>query len=161
MRLRLTALFLACLTTVSCATVISGTTETINVDSSPTGANASLTCDRGEAQQGTTPKAFTIKRNAGNCTLAVDKEGFDSKRMILEQAINGRYWANFAFTPFVPVGLYAIAEGDRASDKRIGAALIITALAAFTTDFITGAIHEHSLNGHTAHRIDVTLSARQ
>src|SRR4051794_17035570 len=108
--MRRAGLLLVFFMATACATVTTGTHETINVESNPPSADATLKCDRGDVQHGVTPRTFTIRRNAGSCTLALDKEGFESGHVILEEGINGRYWANFAFTPLVPVGLFALGE---------------------------------------------------
>ena len=146
----------------SCATITTGTHEKINVDSNPSSAAATLTCDRAEAQHAVTPATFTIARKAGNCTLSLEKDGYDPKRLVLEEGINGRFWGNFAFSPLIPTGLYFIIDDQAtSSDKAAGTAMLATAGVVFLTDFVTGAMYEHTVDGRTVKRIEVELKPKQ
>jgi hypothetical protein len=134
-------------TLISCASILSGTHENIAVNSSPSGADAALTCSPLAVQRGVTPLSISIPRKSGDCTLTVSKEGYAEQTIDIKQGINGKYWINFAWSPLVPTGLVGIIGwyGDpTASDKELGAAMLLVAAAAFSIDRFTGAIHEHS-----------------
>ena len=86
---------LSMLLLTACATITRGPMETIAVDSHPSGAAASITCDRGVHVTGTTPANLVIPRKAENCVVEVS-QGDRKKSVSIERGINGRYWTNFA-----------------------------------------------------------------
>ena len=137
---RLALPLLAVLAT-SCASMTSGTTETIAVTSSPSGAAASLECDKHSATA-TTPAKIEIRRNAGNCVLTVSKESYEPKVINIEQGVNPMYWGNMIFSPLAPAGAYLTALGD-GTERTIGLGALVTAAFVFGTDFYTGAVHVH------------------
>lgn len=135
----------------SCATMTTDRFEDIVVNSSPSGADATLVCARGTSR-GVTPATIRIRRNAGDCDLTIAKEGFASQTMHFEQGVNRAYWLNMPLAIFAPAGAYVM-TGD-ASDRSAGTGLLLVGIAAIATDFWTGAVH-----AHTPHRVDVTLEA--
>ena len=126
----------------SCATITTGRMEEIHVSSSPSQADATLFCQGRPSGEGKTPAVFTIRRNAGDCTLTIRKEGFAEQTIAIEQGVNPAYWANMIFSPVPPAGLFVLL-GDDPNDQAIGAGLLGAGLAIFGTDFWTGAVHQH------------------
>jgi hypothetical protein len=149
--MRRVVLLLSLLPLVSCATVTTGTTEGIAIGSSPPGANATMVCNGKPAGSGVTPTTITIHRNAGDCNVRVSKDGFEDAMVSIEQGVNPAYWANMAFSPLAPAGVYLVWLGN-SSEKTQGATMIGAAVVVFATDFWTGAVHAHRPN-----RIDVSL----
>lgn len=148
---------LACclLSTLSCATALTGKHETISVSSSPAGANATLVCAGNPAGSGVTPAKIPIPRNAGDCVLTVEKEGFAPQTWTIEQGVNPAYWTNMVFTPLVPGGAFVIAAADNSADVTAGLALVGLGAVAVATDFATGAVHKHRPD-----HVDVVLKPR-
>lgn len=142
-------LLLALVLVPSCATMTSDRFEEIAVSSSPSGADATLVCARATAR-GVTPASLRIRRNAGDCDLTIAKDGFATQALHFEQGVNRAYWLNMPLAILAPVGAYAM-TGDR-SDRSAGVGLLAVAIAAITTDFWTGAVHDHE-----PHRVDVVL----
>jgi hypothetical protein len=154
-------LLLLLLTLVSCATITTGTHESIAVSSSPPGAHATLTCERGEEHHGVTPLAISIRRNSGNCKLRVSKEGFREESIAIEQRFNKAYLGNFAASaPFVLygfIGLNGTVFTQANSETRAwGTACLLSAAAVFAVDHWTGAIHKH-----IPRTVDVVLKPKE
>ena len=122
-----------------------GTREDIVIDSTPTGATATLDCDGHAAGGGTTPITLSIRRNAGDCELRLTRDGYQDVKILIEQGVNPAYWANMVFTPLVPAGPYLLALGD-SGEKVIGVSALGLAAVVFATDFHTGAVHAHRPN---------------
>ncbi len=139
----------------SCATMTTGIREGIVVNSSPSGADAKLTCNGEPAGYGVTPTTITIRRNAGDCVLKVSKSGFEELTFQIEQGVNPAYWQNMFFTPFVGAGVFVSAFGDNNNDQLTGAGLLAVGAAAISVDFITGAVHAHKPN-----KVDAVLKQR-
>ena len=141
---------------LSCATITTGTHETITVTSSPAAAVASLTCGGGQDfQPQPTPATFTIRRNGGDCLVTLTKEGFEQRVIAIEQGVNPAYWANLLFSPAVPIGAYSYVGGN-ANDRHTGTALMAGGLLFIATDFWTGAAHAHKPN-----HVDVVLKPKE
>jgi hypothetical protein len=148
--------FLPLLTLISCATMVSGKNESIEVRSSPAGATAALTCSDGTNRAGVTPVTMVIPRKSGSCSLTLRKDGHTAQTLALAPSINGVFWRNFATAALVPVGIIGLnglfyTEPDQQS-RTWGAAALITAGAVWAIDLWTGAYREHEPSV-----IDVTL----
>lgn len=146
-------LLLCSLTAISCATIGTGSRETIAVSSSPSGADAKLVCEK-ESASGVTPAQLTIRRNAGDCMLTISRAGFEPVTTAIEQGVNPAYWTNMLFSPLAPGGGYLLYAGNT-EERAIGVASLITAGVVFGTDFATGAVHAHKPN-----HVDVVLKPR-
>ena len=138
----------------SCATITTGKFEEIRVSSSPSQADVALVCEGRPSGEGKTPVAFKIRRNAGDCTLTIRKEGFDEKTVAIQQGVNPAYWANMIFSPVVPAGAL-VTLGDAPRDATLGVGLLGAGVVIFATDFWTGAVHTHR-----PHSVDVVLKPK-
>jgi hypothetical protein len=138
----------------SCATITTGRFEDIHVSSSPSAADAALVCGGQPSGEGRTPATFKIRRNAGDCTLTVRKEGFADQSIALEQGVNPIYWSNMVFSPLAPAGAYVAAFGD-SGERVLGVGLLSAGFVIFATDFWTGAVHAHKPGS-----VDVVLKPR-
>jgi hypothetical protein len=152
---RIGVAILGTLLLASCATITTGTHEKIRVSSSPSQADATLVCEGRPSGEGKTPVTFEIRRNAGDCTLTLRKEGFEQKTIAVQQGVNPAYWGNMLFSWVPPAGLYVAALGDSPNDQSIGVGLLGAGLAIFGTDFWTGAVHAHK-----PHNIDAVLKPK-
>jgi hypothetical protein len=144
----------------SCATVTRGTHEDISINSSPAGANATLTCTKGETKSGVTPLTITMRRSAGECSLKISKEGYAEETVPIEEGMNGRFWGNFGFLPLVPFGVVSYAGGLGYSQpnntrRQQGSLMIAGGLVPWIVDLGSGALHEHA-----PHRVDLVLKPK-
>lgn len=148
--------FLPLLTLISCATMVSGKNESIEVRSTPSGATAALTCSDGTNRAGVTPVTMVIPRKSGACSLTLRKDGHAAQTLALEPSINGKFWRNFGTLPLIPLGIIGVngvlfTKPDNQS-KAWGSAALVTAGAVWAIDYWTGAYREHEPSV-----IDVTL----
>ena len=130
-------------TAFSCASAITGTRESITIDSPPDGADAILFCRGIRTASGVTPTTLAFWRNAGDCTLTLSKSGFAEETKLIEQGVNPAYWANFVTASAAPAGVLIAGYGNTSPVKAVGAALIIGAAASWLVEYRTGAIHTH------------------
>jgi hypothetical protein len=124
-----------------CASMLTGTHETITVDSTPAAARASLFCGNKSVGEAPTPAKFTISRDAGDCTVTVRKTGYLEQRASIEQHINPAYWMNIVAAPAAAVAAWnnswwGFLAGNAAPLYAIGA-------GGFLADACTGAMHTH------------------
>lgn len=98
-----TALAIAMVSVSGCATIISGSTQTITIKSVPEDATIFIVNKAGEkVHSGNTPATVTLKRGAGyfkpakyEVTLA--KSGFQTKTVEITAKVNGWYIGNILF----------------------------------------------------------------
>lgn len=86
-----------------CATVVSGTDQSIQVDSTPSNAIVMLNGN----QRGTTPLKLNIQRNAKNATVQLNLQGFESKEITLKKTTNGWIWGNILLGGIIGVAVDA------------------------------------------------------
>ena len=127
----------------SCATITTGRYEEVRVSSSPGDADASLMCEGRPSGEGKTPVAFKIRRNAGDCTLTLRKDGFEEKTLSIEQGVNPAYWGNMILSPIAPIGAFFVTWGNEAGARPLDVGLLAAGAVIFSTDFWTGAVHAH------------------
>jgi uncharacterized protein YceK len=83
-----------------CATIISGKTDTVGINSVPSGAQFSIKDEDGKAvTQGVTPTSVRLDRGNGffngqTYTIDYTKPGYENKSYKLETSLNNTYWGN-------------------------------------------------------------------
>ncbi|MEG0197283.1 hypothetical protein [Acinetobacter sp.] len=98
-----TACLAAALTMTGCASIFSGTTQTLTFKSVPDAANITITNKLGEKiHTGSTPATVTLKRGNGyfkpaGYQVTFSKEGFQTKTVQVKATVNGWYIANIIF----------------------------------------------------------------
>ena len=98
-----TACLAAALTMTGCASIFSGSTQTLTFKSVPDTANITITNKLGEKiHTGSTPATVTLKRGNGYFKAAgyqvtFSKEGFQTKTVQVKATVNGWYIANIIF----------------------------------------------------------------
>ncbi|MGE8560045.1 MAG: hypothetical protein ACN6NJ_03710 [Acinetobacter sp.] len=104
MKIFLTTAFLtATLTMTGCASIFSGSTQTLTFKSVPDTANITITNKLGEKiHTGSTPATVTLKRGNGyfksaGYDVTFSKEGFQTKTVQVKATVNGWYIANIIF----------------------------------------------------------------
>lgn len=87
----------------SCATIVSKSKYPVRIDSTPKGADVTITNHRGEQVfTGQTPTTVTLKSGAGffknaSYDIKISKNGFTSKTVQLKATLNGWYFGNLVF----------------------------------------------------------------
>jgi hypothetical protein len=147
-------LLIGCLLS-SCATMTHGRDEVITVESSPSGANATIRCAGNVSASGTTPARLTIPRKADGCNVNIEKSGMKARNVELERGFTAAYWLNFGPSFGLPVGVFATALGG--SGSVTGWLVVgLAGAAGFIVDRATGAMYDHD-----PHVINVTLQPEQ
>ena len=82
-----------------CATIITGTHQTITVNSNPPDAKVDI-----GGMQGVTPATFELKRNT-IYTITISKEGYQTQKIVTNKPINLWIIGNIIFWPAVIVDL--------------------------------------------------------
>ena len=130
----------------ACATVIQGPNETINVDSQPRGAAASITCDRSVRVTGTTPAKLVIPRKVDGCVVEVSGNDH-TKRVTLHRGYSGRYWSNFAFLSTIPVaGAVAIGGNGGNSVGTLAWSGVALSGIGFIVDAASGSMYDRDVH---------------
>lgn len=86
-----------------CATIISGSTQSLTIKSVPDTATLSITNKSGEKiHSGQTPATVSLKRSAGffqaeNYAITLEKDGYQPKTINVKGTVNGWYVANIIF----------------------------------------------------------------
>jgi hypothetical protein len=129
----------------ACATITHGPNETINVDSQPRGAAATITCDGGVRVNGTTPAKLVIPRRVDGCVVEVS--GNDrTKRVTLHRGYSGRYWSNFTFLSTIPAaGALAIGGNDQSAGTLAWSGVGLTGIG-FIIDAASGSMHDRDVH---------------
>lgn len=102
-KLMITSLIAASITMTGCASILSGSTQTLTFKSVPDTANITITNKAGEkVHAGTTPVTVTLKRGNGYFKPAAyevsfKKEGYQAKSVQVTGSVNGWYVANIIF----------------------------------------------------------------
>jgi len=128
------------LSAMSCATIAHGVHETITIDSSPSGANVDLKCQK-ISRNGTTPAAIVIPRNATDCVATISKSDFKTKTVAFDRAPTRAYWLNF-----IPVSVAPISIADNSPlhmSEESALALLLFGIVGFGVDAFDGAIFKH------------------
>ena len=76
---------------LGCATIVTGTTETVRVDSVPRGATVRITPGPYEI---TTPASLELRRGDAPYTLTAELEGYETQRSYIRGRANGWIWGN-------------------------------------------------------------------
>jgi hypothetical protein len=154
--MRYVALLLTGCLLSSCATITRGPNEVVSVESTPSGANATIRCAGNISVTGTTPARLTIPRKADGCNVNIEKSGMKTQNVQLERGFTAAYWMNFAPTLGLPI--YVFSVGLSGSDSTATGWLIagLAGAAGFIVDRATGAMYDHD-----PHVVNVTLQPQQ
>ena len=86
-----------------CATIVTGSDQSIQVDSTP--GNAVVTLNG--TQHGTTPVKLNVQRNASEAKLQISLSGFEPKEIKLKKSTNGWVWGNILLGGIIGVAVDA------------------------------------------------------
>lgn len=111
-KLLATSLLSISIVMTGCASIISGSTQTLSFTSVPENANISITNRAGvKVHTGQTPATVTLKKGAGyfkpeSYQVTFSKEGYQTKTMTVKGTISGWYFGNILFGGVI--GLLAV-----------------------------------------------------
>jgi hypothetical protein len=148
-------LLIGCLLS-SCATITHGSNEVVSVESSPSGASATIRCAGNISVSGTTPARLTIPRKADGCNVNIEMNGMKTQNVQIERGFTAPYWMNFAPTLGLPIYVLGVGLGGNDSAATTWLIVGLAGAAGFIVDRATGAMYDHD-----PHVINVTLQPRQ
>lgn len=96
-------------TFTGCATIITGSTQTMSFKSVPEIATITITNKKGEkVHMGQTPATVTLKKSAGffqpeNYQVSFSKDGYQTQTMQVKSRLNGWYFGNIIFGGLVGI----------------------------------------------------------
>ena len=109
----------------SCATIVSKSKYPVSIDSTPRGADITITNRRGDqVYSGKTPTLVKLKSGAGFFTNAkyaikISKDGFTTKTVELRATLNGWYLGNLVFGGLVGLLIVDPASGAMYKLKQL------------------------------------------
>ncbi len=102
-----------------CATITQGTTQPINIDSEPNGADCTLTREGQALNTVTTPAPVTVKRNAATIHVVCKKAGYEDGRVIMNSRFESASAGNFLLGGIVGVMVDASTGANSRYDSYV------------------------------------------
>lgn len=92
-----------------CASIVDGSHRTVNISSNPPGAKVTIYDRRGrQVSVNTTPTTVILKTGgsfrSASYRLDFEMSGYQSCQTGITPRMNPKYWGNFLFLPFSPIG---------------------------------------------------------
>ena len=107
----------------SCATIITGTTDTVNIKSEPEGAIVVFESTDGiYKEQKKTPAIFTIPSDK-TYTLSIKINGYKTKNIVLERKISGWVLGNILVGGIIGIAVDFISGGAYIHEKAVNVKL--------------------------------------
>jgi len=109
----------------SCATIVSKSKYPVSIDSTPKGADITITNGKGEQVfTGKTPTLVRLKSGAGffknaSYEIKISKDGFTSKTVQLKATLNGWYFGNLVFGGLIGLLIVDPASGAMYKLKQL------------------------------------------
>jgi hypothetical protein len=131
-----------------CASVMSGTTQTITIKTKPAGAKATFFDNKGEAiSVQNTPCTVPLKRS-GHYTLKIEKDDYAPLELEMKRTVNGWYFGNVIFGGLLGLAIVDPATGAMFtfSPSTIDARLALTS-SGMPSEIIKPAYHRISSDG--------------
>ena len=101
-KIKCTAFVLVAILLSGCATIVSGTTQKLNVSSQPSGAEAKVD----NTISAKTPAVFTLERRSDH-TIEISKEGYKSATIMIKRTFNGMATGNILLGGIIGAGVDA------------------------------------------------------
>ena len=102
-----------------CATIVSGTTQKLNVTSQPSGADAKA--DNNMTSK--TPATFTLDRKSDHA-IEISKDGYKTTTVLIKRAMNGMGFGNVLIGGIVGIGVDAVSgANNKLVPERVDVAL--------------------------------------
>jgi len=83
----------ALVATTGCATIVSGSTQSVQIDSTPSNAVVKIN----NLEQGQTPVRVNLSRAQKVATVQIELPGFEPEEIQLTRSVNGWVWGNIVF----------------------------------------------------------------
>jgi hypothetical protein len=102
-----------------CATVTTGTTQSINIDSDPQAAECTLTREGAALGTVTTPSPLTIKRHAATVHVVCKKPGYEDGRTVMNSRFETASAGNFLVGGIIGVMVDASSGANSRYDTHV------------------------------------------
>jgi hypothetical protein len=102
-----------------CATVTTGTTQSINIDSDPQAAECTLTREGAALGTVTTPSPLTIKRHAATVHVVCRKSGYEDGRSVMNSRFETASAGNFLVGGIIGVMVDASSGANSRYDTHV------------------------------------------
>jgi hypothetical protein len=102
-----------------CATVTSGTTQAINIDSEPQAADCTLLREGVTLGTVTTPAPLTIKRHASTIQVICRKAGYEDTRVVMNSRFETASAGNFVLGGIIGVMVDSSTGADRRYEANV------------------------------------------
>lgn len=94
------------LATISCASIIHGTSQRVGISSAPTGARVSVD----NKPLGNTPLFADLKRGEEHI-VTIEMPGYEKSQLTLTKSVSGWVWGNIVFGGLIGLAVDAISGG--------------------------------------------------
>jgi len=102
-----------------CATVTSGTTQALNIDSEPQAADCTLLREGVTLGTVTTPAPLTIKRHASTIQVVCRKAGYEDTRIVMNSRFESASAGNFVLGGIIGVMVDSSTGADRRYESNV------------------------------------------
>lgn len=92
--MRVFSAVIACSFLGACSSIVSGTNETLTVNSNPAGANCALVRNGLNIGNVTTPGGVIVQKTKHNITMTCSKDGYDDSVVFLKSGVEGATFGN-------------------------------------------------------------------
>lgn len=107
-----------------CASILSGTTQTVSFDSNPPGANCQLVRDGKIIGTVTTPGGLTVKKTKYDITVTCKKAGYQDSTGYLKSGIQDETWGNIILGGGIGWAVDSAAGADNKYDDHITVTMV-------------------------------------
>lgn len=131
-----------------CASISHGTSETIEANSDPSGADVAIDCGGVRVASGVTPTRMTIQRKLEGCEAHFSKEGFAEVHFPMQRGVSRSYWGNLVLGLGLPaVTVLVISDGilsnAHAGEENALLGIGLAGAAGLIIDRVNGAMYDH------------------
>ena len=104
-----------------CASILSGTSQEITINSEPEGANCSLSRNNVVLRRFETPATFEIKKTKYDLTIKCEHAGYYPETVTVDSEIQGATWGNI----ILGGGIGWAIDSARGADNRYADAVLV------------------------------------
>ena len=122
--LRLLAAVAAAHSLGACASILSGTSQEITVDSNPRGADCELVRQEEVLARVHTPETITVKKTKHDINVSCSKEGYQVSREHLKSKIQDATWGNIVAGGGIGWAIDSASGADNKYDDHVTVTLI-------------------------------------
>ncbi|MFZ5609715.1 MAG: hypothetical protein ACOY99_08895 [Pseudomonadota bacterium] len=137
----------------SCASIISGTSQEITINTNPTGAKCLLERNGQPLAKVDTPETITIKKTKHDITVTCDKDGFETATYFVKSEIQDATWGNIVAGGGIGWAIDSASGADNKYERYVNVTLVPKGL----TEIAKKPTASQATEGGTA-SMDVTKS---